>query len=82
MKKLFYPAIFHIAEEGGYWVSFPDIPECLTDGDTYEETFSMAIDALDLALSDKIKNHIQLPIPSDISQANDGIVVMIPYNFN
>ncbi len=30
MKKLFYPAVFHIAEEGGYWVTFPDFPECLT----------------------------------------------------
>ena len=30
MEKLFYPAIFHEAEEGGFWVSFPDLPECLT----------------------------------------------------
>ena len=29
MKKTFYPAVFHKAEEGGYWVSFPDFPECL-----------------------------------------------------
>ena len=33
MGKLFYPAIFHKAEEGGFWISFPDIPECLTEGD-------------------------------------------------
>ncbi len=33
MKKLFYPAVFHIAEEGGYWVTFPDFPECLTQGE-------------------------------------------------
>ena len=33
MEKLFYPAIFHEAEEGGFWVSFPDLPECLTEGD-------------------------------------------------
>ena len=26
MNKLFYPALFHEAEEGGFWVSFPDIP--------------------------------------------------------
>ena len=36
MKKLFYPALFHKAEEGGFWVSFPDIPECLTQGDDME----------------------------------------------
>ena len=28
MKKLFYPAIFH-KEDDGFWVSFPDFPECL-----------------------------------------------------
>ena len=33
MNKLFYPAIFHKAEEGGYWITFPDIPECMTQGE-------------------------------------------------
>ena len=37
MKKLFYPAVFHIAEEGGYWVTFPDFPECLTQGENMQE---------------------------------------------
>lgn len=23
-NRFFYPAIFHKAEEGGFWVSFPD----------------------------------------------------------
>ena len=32
MNKLFYPAIFH-REDEGFWVSFPDFPECLTEGD-------------------------------------------------
>lgn len=26
-----------IAEEGGFWISFPDIPECLTEGDNMEK---------------------------------------------
>ena len=29
MDKLFYPAVFHTAEEGGFWITFPDFPECL-----------------------------------------------------
>ena len=37
MRKLFYPAIFHIAEEGGFWVTFPDFPECMTQGDDMQE---------------------------------------------
>ena len=30
MNKLMYSALFHKADEGGFWVSFPDFPECLT----------------------------------------------------
>ena len=55
MKKLFYPAVFHIAEEGGYWVTFPDFPECLTQGENMQEAYDMAIDALGLILT-TIKN--------------------------
>lgn len=40
--KYNYPAIFHLAEEGGYWVEFPDLPGCITEGDTFEEAYEMA----------------------------------------
>ena len=42
MSKLFYPALFHKAEEGGFWISFPDIPECLTQGDDMAQAYEMA----------------------------------------
>ena len=42
MSKLFYPAVFHKAEEGGFWVSFPDLPECLTEGDNMEQAYAKA----------------------------------------
>jgi len=56
MKKLFYPALFHKAEEGGFWVSFPDLPECLTDG---EEATSMGVNfsqVLQEALIEKLQS--------------------------
>ena len=52
MEKIIYPAIFHRGEDGGYWVEFPDLPGCLTEGDTLEEAFLMAGDALDCWFSD------------------------------
>lgn len=64
MKQYFYPAIFHTAEEGGFWVSFPDLPECFTEGETMEEAYQMAIDALGLALSDSLSRKEPLPVPS------------------
>ena len=49
MNRLFYPAVFHRAEEGGFWVTFPDIPECMTQGDDMHEAYEMAVDALGLS---------------------------------
>ena len=36
-EKPFYPAIFHKVEQG-YWVSFPDVPEALTEGGNIQES--------------------------------------------
>ena len=45
MNKLFYPAIFH-REDEGFWVSFPDFPECLTEGDDMDHAYEMAEHAI------------------------------------
>ncbi len=63
-NKLFYPAIFHKAEEGGFWISFPDFPECLTEGEDREQAYEMAIEALGLTITDKLHNKEELPMPS------------------
>lgn len=42
--KLYYPAVF-IKSEYGYTVEFPDLPGCVTQGDTFEEAYEMATDA-------------------------------------
>ncbi len=65
MKKLFYPALFHKAEEGGFWVSFPDIPECLAQGDDMAQAYEMAVDALGLALTSRETEKQPLPTSSD-----------------
>jgi len=41
-----YTAVFEPAEEGGYVVSFPALPGCLTQGETLEEARQMAAEAL------------------------------------
>lgn len=64
-KLLFYPAIFHKAEEGGFWVSFPDLPECFTEGDDMTKAYEMAVDALGLALTSRETEMESLPEPSD-----------------
>lgn len=51
MNKI-YPAIFHAAEEGGFWVSFPDLEGCFTEGETMEEAFEKAKEVLALHIDD------------------------------
>lgn len=82
-NKLFYPALFHQAEEGGFWVSFPDFPECLTDGDNMEEAYEMAFDALGLAISDKLQNNEALPVASsfeNVSVDSGSFLVVIEFD--
>ncbi|MBI5299514.1 MAG: type II toxin-antitoxin system HicB family antitoxin [Deltaproteobacteria bacterium] len=38
--------MFEPAEEGGYVVSVPALPGCVTQGDTFEEARKMAKDAI------------------------------------
>lgn len=83
MNKLFYPALFHKAEEGGFWITFPDIPECMTQGDDMEESYNMAVDALGLSLIEMEKENIPLPSPSspDMIQAEpDSFLVVIEFD--
>ncbi len=81
MKKLFYPAVFHKAEEGGYWVTFPDLPECITEGDSIEEAYEMAVDALGLALADRIQAKEELPAASGVDTIREeGNVVIVPFD--
>ncbi len=82
MNKLFYPAIFHKAEEGGFWISFPDIPECLTEGDDMQQAYEMAVEALGLALIGRKEEGEEIPIPSEIGEIRneDGTIVIVGFD--
>lgn len=41
-----YPAIFHVAENGGYWVEFLDLPGCVSEGASLAQAAAEAVDAL------------------------------------
>ena len=64
--KLIYPACFYPCEEGGYTVVFPDLPGCITEGDTLAEAMEMAIDASSGWLLTTVEENEQLPKASNI----------------
>ena len=61
--KLFYPAIFRRCEEKeGYTVIVPDLPGCVTEGDTLADAILMAEDAASGWVLDELEDGN--PIPS------------------
>ena len=72
MNKLFYPAIFHVAEEGGFWITFPDLPECMTQGDSMQEAYEMSVDALGLALTSREQEKQDIPATSEVNRIPVG----------
>jgi antitoxin HicB len=64
-----YPARFKKdAKEGGYVVTFPDIPEAITQGDSFDDAMEMAQDALLTALEFYFDDRREVPMPSDPKQ--------------
>lgn len=81
-KRLFYPAVFHKAEEGGFWVTFPDIPECMTQGEDMQDAYEMAVDALGLSLTMIENEGEDVPKASSLDEiaVEDGILVIVEFD--
>lgn len=60
-----YPALFH-AEDGGYWVEFPDLDGCFSQGDSIAEASANASDALEGYLFSLMERGIEAPAAGDI----------------
>ena len=82
MNRLFYPAIFHKAEEGGFWISFPDFPECFTEGDDMQEAYERAVDALGLAIVSRKEEKEKIPVPTEINEikSDNGVIVVLEFD--
>ncbi|MBI5633982.1 MAG: type II toxin-antitoxin system HicB family antitoxin [Nitrospirae bacterium] len=68
---LTYPAkIRHIAEDKAYLVEFPDLPGCLTEGDTLDAAKQNAKEALTGYLSSIFERNLKIPNPSALKGRN------------
>lgn len=70
-----YPALFVKAPEGGYTVTFRDIPEAITEGQTIEEAREMATDALLTAMDFYFEDGRAVPGPSAL-EAGEELVAL------
>lgn len=61
MSSLDYPVILEPQPEGGFVVTFPDVPEAITQGEDEDEALLYAVDALETALSFYVEARRPLP---------------------
>jgi predicted RNase H-like HicB family nuclease len=74
--KYAYPAIFN-KEDSGYFVKFPDIQPCYTEGATLEEAVIMAKDVLESRIEVALERGEALPAPSDIDTLSGDRVMLV-----
>lgn len=76
MAKYIFPAIFTWSDEDKtYYVTFPDLESCYTDGDTIEEAMENAYDVLNLMLYDMKEEDIPTAINiADVAIPDKGFV--------
>ena len=70
-----HPCVLTPEDEGGFFVSFPDVPEALTGGDNRAEALEMAEEALAAAFGIYVREREDIPVPS-AAIAGQALVVV------
>lgn len=65
-------------EEGGYTVSYPELPGCVTCGETIESAVENAKDAKRAWIEAAIDSGIQIPEPNSIEDYSGQFKLRIP----
>ena len=71
-----YPCVLTPEENGGFSVSFPNVPEALTCGDDRAEALAMAEDALAVALGAYVRDREDIPLPGPVLPGQ--VMVAVP----
>ncbi|MFR2603784.1 MAG: type II toxin-antitoxin system HicB family antitoxin [Waltera sp.] len=64
-------------------MTFPDFPECMTQGENMQNAYEMAWDALGLAVVSRIENRESLPPatePYAITAVSDTFCIIVPFD--
>lgn len=76
MQTFVYPARFDPdASDGGYVVTFRDLPEAITQGETLDQTVWEAADCLEEAIANRIAMDLPIPEPSDTEPGEHRIAL-------
>jgi antitoxin HicB len=75
-EKLAYPVILTADEiDGGFVVTFPDVPEAITQGNDVSDALAQAADALEEAITGRVRRGDPIPEPSE-ARPNQPVVLV------
>lgn len=76
--KTAYPAIVH-EDDGSFWVEFPDLEGCFSEGETMADAIANAADALGGYLCSLMDRDIKAPVASDAKKVDPqgGFVTIV-----
>ncbi|MEM8828171.1 MAG: type II toxin-antitoxin system HicB family antitoxin [Cyanobacteria bacterium P01_G01_bin.19] len=75
-SRFSFPANLTIDEvDGDFTVTFTDLPEAITQGETIEDALTEAVDCLEEAIANRIISRLEIPVPSE-SERRDYIHIV------
>ncbi len=78
--QYYYPAVLRPEDEGGYSIWIPDLPGCISQGETIPEAVEMIQEAMELYISYSYeKNNLPKPPsnPQDVALEAGEFMVMV-----
>ena len=76
--SLKYPFILEQDENGSHFIEYPDLPGCMTWGDTIEEAIEMGEDAKKCWIRSMLKNGAFIPEPRYDDDTPDNFKLRLP----
>ena len=77
-KVMHYPAVFSPSSDGGYDVSFPDFPGCVTFGASLPDAKQKAREVLELWLEELREQNEDIPLNRSQKPIIEDIDVTLP----
>lgn len=78
MKKAYRMEIVEDKDEGGFIVTYPDLPGCISCGETIESAVANAIDAKGVWLEAAIEEGIEINEPDSLDDYSGQFKLRIP----
>ena len=73
-----YPFLLEQDEDGSYFIEYPDLPGCMTCGDTLEDVISMGTDAKRSWIESALNDNAHIPEPKKVDDYPDNFKLRLP----